>query len=349
MSNNDILTIAIPTYNRLETLERVLVQLKIQSDQDFEIIVSDDASPNSKVVISMLEKYKVLMPNLRINKNGKNLGFSGNVLKLFELATSRYIWFICDDDDVLPDAVKNVKLTLQKYEPVVAVFNHTWVNSYGVKCSAGPFKDRCHKNLSKIDDYQPIMRTTFLSTLVIEKRCSIDTIYKTNYKDNVFVQITIALLMLSQEFKFCEIAVPVVHRNVGFVYGDFYKFILVDEFKSIFAIEHKLDNKKFVKWKIKQLPTVFLLYLSQKLGLFNYKSIPTPETINYIKKHYGNYRYLICLFRYIKAFTPTICLKLIYFIQLILIHGLTNGVKVYNKNINRAYKDKRNTGFTKYR
>jgi len=347
--NKPILTVSIPAYNRVDTLEKIIKEFKEQTDKNFTLLISDDASPDDGAIEKMVSEYKQDMPNLVYHRNEQNLGFSGNICTLYDLSTTRYIWFLCDDDTVFSDSIEKINSSLLLHEPVVAVFNYTWINPYGVKSMAGPKKDIVYEDINKLRNYQPLMRTTFLSSLVVEKRLSIDKIKDTDYKDNVFVQITISLLLLSDKFRFYEIAKPILHRNVGYKYGDFYKFILVDVLKSVFAIEHKFNNKLFIKWSIKELPTSLLLYLSQKLGIFYYKQDPTKETMQKISEFYGVYKYFILSFKYIKKFTPTILLKLIYLTRLILIHGIMKGLNVYKNNINRAFTDSRKTGFTDYK
>jgi len=349
IKNETTLTVAIPAYNRVETLEKIIRQFKEQSDQNFTILISDDASPDNGAIKDMVNKYQETMSNLVFHRNKTNLGFSGNVCELYELAKTRYIWFLCDDDTILPEAIKSIRKSLRKHEPVVAVYNYTWINPYGVKSKAGPKEDIVYDKLDELNDYQPLMRTTFLSSLILEKRLPITSIKNTDYKDNVFVQITMSLLLLSDKFKFCEIAIPILHRNVGYKYGDFYKFYLVDIPKSVYAIDHKLDNRLVMKFMKRELFTALKLFLSQKLGLFNYKLNPTPETMEKISMFYGNYKYLIYMFRYIKLLTPTILLKSIYLIQLSMIHGLQKGIGVYRQNINRTFNDPRKTGFTSYK
>jgi len=348
-NEKNLLTIAIPAYNRVETLEKLIIQLKFQSDQNFNLLILDDASPDNHAIELMVSKYKKQMPNLVFNRNTENLGFSGNICKLYELATTRYIWFMCDDDTVFSDAVRNINDSLKKYQPVVAIYNHTWVTPYGVKLVAGPDRNIVYENLLNFKDYQPFMRTTFLSSLVLERRLDISKVKETNYTDNVFVQMTISLLLLSDKFRLCEIAIPVLHRNVGYNYGDFYKFYLVDILKAVYAIDHNLDNNLVVKFMKGEIFNGLKLYLSQKLGLFNYTMVPTKETVNLISKYYGNFKYFIFSFKYIYMFTPSLLLKGIYLVQLVFIHGIIRGLKVYNKNINRAYTDLRKTGFTNYK
>lgn len=342
-----LLTVAIPTYNRSETLEKIINQLGQEKDQSFLILISDDDSPDNTG--TMVKEYQKKMPNLIYHKNEINLGFSGNVCKLYELATTRYLWFLCDDDTVLPEAIKNILAALIKYEPVAAIFNTTWVDSYGRKLMAGPQKDIIYDDLSQLTDYQPLARTTFLSIVVVEKRLPVDSLKKTNYKNNVFFQSTLALMLLSDKFKFCEIASLIVHRNVGYKYGDFFKFNLIDYLKAVFIIEHKFDNKKFIKLAKRDIFSKLQLYLSQKLGLFKYNSLPTKETARNVIKYYGFHSVFIGFFPVLYFITPKFLLKFFYLLRLIGFHGYQEGIEIYKRNINRALVDTRKTKFTAYR
>ena len=347
MNDIPLLTVAIPTYNRSETLERIIQQLGQEKDLSFLILISDDYSSDDTGI--MVRKYQESLPNIIYHKNETNLGFSGNVCKLYELTTTRYLWFLCDDDTVLPGAVKNILEALIKYEPVVAIFNTTWINSYGQKLTAGPTKDVVYDDISRLADYQPLARITFLSIVVVEKRLPLDSITKNDYRDNIFFQLTLALLLLSDKFKFCEIASPVVHRNVGYKYGDFFKFNLIDHLKAAFLIEHKFDNNKFIKWSKKQLFSNLQLYLSQKLGLFKYNASPTKETIKYIIRYYGFHSIFIFSFPVLYFITPKFMFKSFYLLKLFSIYGYKEGIRVYNNNIKRTFIDTRKTKFTTYR
>jgi glycosyltransferase involved in cell wall biosynthesis len=349
MNKNNLLTIAIPTYNRAHTLEKIINQLKGQSKYKFTILISDDCSPDKGETEKMVKKCQKEMPNLVFHRNRKNLGYSGNVCKLYELSKTRYIWFICDDDTVLPGAVDKILNSLVKYEPVVAIFNFKQLDPFGVEVVGGVPKDVVYTDIAKLTDYQPLQRITFLSILVVEKRLSVDEIKKTNYMDNVFFQITLSLMLLSDKFKFCEIAQTILKRNVGYKYGEFFKFYLVDHLKAVFGINHKFNNDLFIKWSKKHLFTSLKLYLSQKLGLFNYNGKPTKETIRLITKYYGMHSIIIFMFFPIYCIVPTFLVRWVYLLALIKIHGLKNGKVAYRENLNRAYRDERKTEFTSYR
>lgn len=342
-----LFTVAIPTYNRSKTLEKILIELSQEKDIPFKILVSDDQSSDDTE--TMVRKYQETSPNLFYNKNPVNLGFSGNVSKLYELADTRYVWFLCDDETVLPGAIKKIHEALKKYEPVVAVFNYSWEDSYGRISRAVAERDIVYDDPALLKDYQPLMRITFLSIVVMEKRKTMISIPREVYQDNVYFQLSLSLLLLSEKFRFCEMGALVVHRNVGYKYGDFFKFYLVDPLKSVYAANHTFDNRKFIQWMKGELPTALQVYLSQKLGLFNYAQEPTPDTKLKISQFFGIHKYFIFSFKYIKMLMPAILLKTFYMIKLISIHGYRRGVDIYKKNINRAYTDSRKTGFINYK
>lgn len=342
-----LLTVAIPTYNRSRTLEKILTELRSQASDDFVVLVSDDASPDNTG--EMVKTFQQTMPNLVYHRNEQNLGFSGNVCKIYEIAETRYVWFLCDDDTVLEGAVKGMIESLRNYEPTVAVYNCFWVNPLGQKLMAGPEKDIVYDDIEKMKDYQPLMRTTFLSILVVEKSLGAEEIKKTNYKDNIFFQVSLSLYLLSAKFHFCEIALPVLQRNVGYKYGEFFKFYLIDQLKAVFAIKHCFDNKKFVRWAKKRLPEALLLYLSQKLGLFKYNGRPTFDTVKKVIKYYGISSIFVFLFPVIYFLTPRPLADFFYKQKLAKIHGKEKAETVYKQNIDRVLQDERKTKFTTYR
>jgi len=347
MQNNILLTVAIPTYNRSETLEKILVQLRKESNQNFLILISDDNS--SDKTSEMVKKYQKSMHNLIYHKNNENLGFSENVFKLYELTKTQYMWFLCDDDMPLSGSIENILNAINKYKPVVALFNCTWVNSYGQKLTSGVKEDILYKDLDSFTSYDALMRLGYLSVNVFKKKKSIVSLRNVPYKDNVFFQVTLALLLLSKEFRFLEVAKSIVKRNVGFKYGDFFKFNVIDMIKAVSIIPHKFDNNEFIRQSKKNAFLALQLYLSQKLGLFQFDLKPTRDTKQKIFKYYGLlYGYFFLSFPFIKRVVPTFILKQIYLIKLLQVHGFKKGKKVYKRNINRAYKDTRKTKFTAY-
>lgn len=346
MNKVDI-TVAIPAYNRTQQLEVILKELLEQYDGTFDILVADDASPEDPT--QMVQPYLEKMPRFRYIRNENNLGFSGNVSMLYTEAKTRYVWFLCDDDEITEDVMKNMQSLLEKHEPTVAVFNHLHEDPLGRQMNAGVEEDHIYNDPSELNnDYQPLMRTTFLSTLVLEKNLPVDEIVSKDYEDNVYFQVTLALHLLSDKFKYAEFAFPVVHRYVGYKYGDFFKFYMVDHLKAVHLIDHIFDNTLFIKWSIKNLPNALKLYYSQKVGLFNYQKQPTKETIKLLIKYYGIYCIPIALFYALYYITPKLLVRVVYYFVLSHLHGSEKAKEIYKKNVDRAYKDSRKTGFINY-
>lgn len=342
-----ILTVAIPTYNRSHTLEKVLRQLRQEENQCFRIIVSDNHSSDDTVI--MIRRYQKNMRDLDYSRNKENIGYAGNILKLYELVKTPYIWFLSDDETIIPGAMDKILRAIERYRPTVATFSHTYIDLFGRNMITGVKEDRVYSNLSKFNNYQSLLKTIFLSGLVIKKEGSIDVIRTADYSNNIFIQLTLSLLLLSRRFYFCEITSVIVHRNTSYKFGEFFKFCLTDVWDAIFMVEHKFDNKKFVKLCKTEIVPTFLLYLSQKLGLFKSNGKPTKETLRKIVKYYGFYSFFLLFLPIFYVIIPAVSLKLVYFISLFKMYGYREARAIYKQNINRAFADKRETGFTAYR
>jgi glycosyltransferase involved in cell wall biosynthesis len=125
-----LLTIAIPTYNRDNFLDRCLSCILEQLDDNslVEVIVSDNASTDSTNNIVM--SYKQIYPNIIYICNETNLGFDGNFRQCFNKAKGKYLLCIGDDDILLPGAVKFILAILSAHEVGVVHLSGTgFVNS----------------------------------------------------------------------------------------------------------------------------------------------------------------------------------------------------------------------------
>lgn len=95
---NNLLTVAIPTYNRPKTLRRALNAILSQWDERLEVLICDDSTSDDveKVVTEMRNK----MP-IRYIKNSENLGFNKNFLQCFKESSGKYILLMGDDDLII--------------------------------------------------------------------------------------------------------------------------------------------------------------------------------------------------------------------------------------------------------
>lgn len=123
-----LLTIAIPTYNRAQSLRATLLSFIVQIEQeglrDVEIVVSDNCSTDDTpgVCASFASEYPGV--SVRYFRNGSNLGFDGNVNTLFCHASGKYVWTFSDDDRPAPNAILHVVDRLRQRDVRFAFANY---------------------------------------------------------------------------------------------------------------------------------------------------------------------------------------------------------------------------------
>ena len=152
-----LLSICIPTYNRVENLDDCLNSIKISyinyKKLNFEVCISDNGSVENPEPI--IEKYKKLF-KVKFNRNKKNLGFALNAIKTVDMAEGEYIWMIGNDDLLLPH-------TLKKLNDLLSINLDTeffFINSYNLKMK---FLDNLERPLNT---YQlPINKMNSISNL----------------------------------------------------------------------------------------------------------------------------------------------------------------------------------------
>jgi glycosyltransferase involved in cell wall biosynthesis len=95
-------TIAIPTYKRVECLkEAINSALGQKKYEDFDIIVVDDNLDRNDCTENFMQSYSG-NPKISYYKNSQNLGQAGNWNRLFLLAKGTYVLMLHDDDVLAP-------------------------------------------------------------------------------------------------------------------------------------------------------------------------------------------------------------------------------------------------------
>ncbi|AFY41945.1 glycosyltransferase family 2 protein [Nostoc sp. PCC 7107] len=122
---NKLLTIAIPTYNRAELLNKQLAWLAnaIQGfESDCEILVSDNCSTDHTQVV--IEKWQEKLSNItfRSNRNLENLGVMKNIMYCLSSSTTKYVWTIGDDDPIQDRTIPYIINKLQNNEDLGLLF-----------------------------------------------------------------------------------------------------------------------------------------------------------------------------------------------------------------------------------
>lgn len=120
-----MLTIAIPTYNRNERLNRSLRLLlpQISDHASFcRLLFFDNCSP-----VPITETLPAVMNDFpqvqyQVVRNKQNVGANANIMRCFEACETEWIWCLSDDDPVAADAITIIRQHLEAY-PDYVYFN----------------------------------------------------------------------------------------------------------------------------------------------------------------------------------------------------------------------------------
>ena len=127
-----ILSICIPTYNRVNQLDNclnsILISKRNVDNFNFEICVSDNNSEGDTE--SIIKKYNKEL-KIKYNRNEKNLGFAVNGIKSISMAEGEFSWMIGNDDLILPKTLSKLKNLLQDNLDK----DYFFINSYHLKSS----------------------------------------------------------------------------------------------------------------------------------------------------------------------------------------------------------------------
>ena len=114
------LTLAIPTFNRPSELIRLLTiiekELENSNLSDIVEVLVFDNSENDIAKDKLASSRFALKPWLTYEKNEGNIGFDGNVLKLFERSSAEFVWLVGDDDIIFEGSIGKV-IALTELEP----------------------------------------------------------------------------------------------------------------------------------------------------------------------------------------------------------------------------------------
>ncbi|WP_206618967.1 MULTISPECIES: glycosyltransferase family 2 protein [unclassified Mesorhizobium] len=114
------ISICIPTYNRSSMLAELLDSIIAQALEDeIEVVVSDDASPDNTVAVA--EGYKGRIKHYTLLSQPKNLGVDGNFLAVVEAAKGDYIWLMGDDDHLEPGGLARVLEAIRRWPGVTGL------------------------------------------------------------------------------------------------------------------------------------------------------------------------------------------------------------------------------------
>lgn len=122
MSDIPLISVCIPAYNRAALLPALLDSIVFQSKAEFEVVICEDASPERAEIRGIAGEYAARFPGkIKYHENAVNLGYDGNLRRLIELASGRYVLFMGNDDLLAEGALAVVSAAVRKYPDVGVV------------------------------------------------------------------------------------------------------------------------------------------------------------------------------------------------------------------------------------
>ena len=192
-----ILTIAIPTFNRARRLEKGLLDLLKEintslNKSDIAVLVSNNGSTDETegVIARCREIYLADDIVFTTRTVDCNQGFDSNVLACYAISNSKYVWFLSDDDNIIPGSIDLIIEDIKCYRPSIIYYNH----------NQEPFTN-AHPHIQKLEFFdqitssnitalQKIIRWPKLTSIVI-KKCLAGL--KVPNQDSWFAHVTLAL------------------------------------------------------------------------------------------------------------------------------------------------------------
>lgn len=132
---NPILSIAVPTFERDQSLSKclsLLLPLLIEHGEKLELIILDNASTDNTA--SVVETFlTALPPGIKVKsfRHEKNIGMSENILACVERSAGNYFMFIGDDDMLYPEGLRSVLSLLSRDDAPSSILQGHWPN-YGI-------------------------------------------------------------------------------------------------------------------------------------------------------------------------------------------------------------------------
>ena len=312
-----LLTIAIPTYNRSNYLEKQLNLLSklILNYHSVEILVSDNNSIDN--TFNVINLFKNNFKQINYLKQKNNIGFDSNIFELYNNAKGKFIWYLSDDDLITDGSLEIVINTITQFPNLgFATFrgtkktkNANLLNSNNYNIYYFPEKKALRELFSVI----------CISTLVLRKvHPKID--YQSLQK-SVYPQLTLALNTLLSYNQFLVINEQIVTIDPGYVTNDFIKLYCINPVIAVnnsdLSIKHKTRLIKILSYNVKEF--IKLQFLS-RVG-FYYSKKPTNlktalSLISYYK--YNFYVLFYTIFILIFTYLPFPIINLLHKIHILL-------------------------------
>nr|WP_321404152.1 glycosyltransferase family 2 protein [uncultured Desulfobacter sp.] len=122
MQEGPLLSVCIPAYNRAGVLGVLFESILNQDFEDYEIVITEDASPEREQIKSVVKDYsRKNSGRIRYIENTENLGYDGNLRNIINQSAGKYCFFMGNDDLMCPNALRKVASAVTRYDDIGVV------------------------------------------------------------------------------------------------------------------------------------------------------------------------------------------------------------------------------------
>lgn len=116
MKSSPFVSICILSYNRPETLLRLLRTIDTRRTDEIEVVICEDSSPRQREIREVVHVFSAQQTYpVKYFENAKNLGYDGTFCELVKHANGVWLVFMGDDDEFVPGAFDKVLRFLDQY------------------------------------------------------------------------------------------------------------------------------------------------------------------------------------------------------------------------------------------
>ena len=109
MNTQPLVSICILSYNRPETLQRLLKTIDTTRTDEIELVICEDASPRQQEIREVVADFKAHQSYpVHYSENERNLGYDGTFCEVVKRANGKWLIFMGDDDAFVSGAFDKV-------------------------------------------------------------------------------------------------------------------------------------------------------------------------------------------------------------------------------------------------
>lgn len=123
-----LLSVLLPTRNRLEFLRQAVETVRRQDDPDWELVISDNDSEED--IGGWYEQDLAADERIRYVRTPSFVPVTENWTNALEQATGRYVLMLGDDDALLPGYVSRLRATVERFEDPDVVYGAAYLFAY---------------------------------------------------------------------------------------------------------------------------------------------------------------------------------------------------------------------------